>query len=165
MKRVLILALMAVVANCRDHRAVNQDSRLEAEIGEIRASHPGIKEACLDGIRAGKFGAFEWMDNADCFEMLRPQRWSGLWNSGWEWTNFCPEPAKDCPISSERGDIWLTFAKGAFHGPEVSDGVYRIDFVGRRTKVPGYFGHQAQYDHLMVVDRMVSMSKRPEKTE
>ena len=159
------MALLAFVSNCRDHRAVNHDPRLEAQVAEIRAAHPGITETCLNGIRAGDFGAFEWMDNPDCFEMLPPQRWSGLWNSGWKWTNFCPAPAKECPGSAEAGDIWMEFGDGAYKGPEIEDGLYAVEFIGRRTKVPGYFGHMAQYDHLMVVDRLVSLRKMPKKKE
>lgn len=135
---------------------------LDADIEEIRAGNPGIKEVCLKKLRTGQMGAFEWINNPECFEMLPARSWTGLWNTGWEWTNFCPEPAKKCPISSEHGDIWIEFAEGAYRGlPEQPDGVYRINFIGRRTNTSGYFGHLGQYDHLMVVDRVISIRKIP----
>lgn len=93
--------------------------------------------------------------------MLPDQRWSGLWNSGWEWTSFCPDPAKKCDATSDRGGIWLDFARDAYRGPELPDGVYRIEFIGRRTKLPGYFGHLGQYDHLMAAGRVISIQKIP----
>jgi len=162
------LAILLLLASCDQPKPAvsKQDVALaktmDADIAEIRTSHPGIKGACLKRIRAGELGAFEWIDNPDCFDMLPQQRWSGLWNSGWEWTSFCPEPAKECPIASEQGDVWLTFGNNAYRGPELADGLYRIEFVGRRTKVPGYFGHLDQYDHLMVVDRVIWIEHVPD---
>jgi hypothetical protein len=62
---------------------------------------------------------------------------------------------------SKRG-TWLTFGKDAYRGVKLADdGVYRIEFVGRRTKVAGNFGHQASYDYLMVVDRLISIVRIP----
>lgn len=93
-----------------------------------------------------------------CYDMLPARRWSGLWETGWEWTNFCPDPAQDCNWMSKRG-IWLEFATGALDGPRPPEGIYRIEFVGRRTRVPGNFGHTSAYEHLMIVDRLISMQR------
>ena len=162
-----LIAIALLLASCDQRKpgASREDARLaqaiNADIAKIRAGNPGIKNACLEKLRANKLGAFEWADNPHCYDMLPDQNWSGLWNSGWEWTNFCSDPAKECGATSDRGGIWLIFAKGAYSGPELRDGVYHIDFVGRRTKIAGYFGHQAQYDHLMVVDRIISIEHIP----
>jgi hypothetical protein len=158
---------LALLAGCNQQKpAVSERdaalaNAIDAKIAQIRASNPGIKETCLTKLRANQLGATEWVNNPDCFEMMPEQRWSGLWNSGWEWTNFCPEPAEECPGASDRGDIWLKLAKDAYRGPELLDGVYRIEFVGRRTKVPGHFGHLGQYDYLMVADRVISIKEIP----
>lgn len=159
MKAFFIGVAALALLGCRDERVrVHENDKLDAEIDEIRAANPGVKEVCLKKMRTGEFGAFEWMDNPDCFDMLPRQRWSGLWNTGWEWTNFCPKPAKECGTASEHGDIWLELAgerSGARSPPP--DGLYQIEFVGRRTKAPGHFGHLDQYDHMMIVDRMISI--------
>src|SRR5207253_4306877 len=122
-----------------------------ADYQAFKAAYPGMTKQCLDAYRYG--GARAWRpDDPDCFEMTPARHWSGLWETGSEWTNFCPEPAKQCDWMAKRG-TWLIFAKGAYHGPEaLEDGIYHIDFVGRRTRVGGNFGHQAQYDYLMVAD-------------
>ena len=115
-----------------------------------------MTQRCLDDYRYGGFDAWaREPDEPACYEMLPDRRWTGLWETGWEWTNFCPDPAKDCDWMSKRG-IWLRFAKGA---PKVPDGLYRIEFVGRRTKVAGYHGHLNHYEHLMVVDHLISLGK------
>jgi hypothetical protein len=133
----------------------------DADFKAFRASNPGLTQRCLHDYRyRGVEVAMEEADDPACYHMLLDQHWSGLWEIGWEWTNFCPDPAKQCDWEANRG-IWLTFAKGAYRGQRPPDGVYRIDFIGRRTKAPGNFGHLGAYDHMMVVDRLISIRKIP----
>lgn len=137
----------------------------DAEFREFRSGNPGMTEKCLDDYRYGGFNAWaQEADAPDCYQLMPDQRWSGLWETGWEWTNFCPDPAKECNWMTKRG-IWLTFAQGAYDGPKLPEGVYRIDFVGRRTRVPGYHGHTGAYEHLMVVDKLISVRKVPQPPE
>lgn len=160
MKHVLVMVMGLAIVGCNSRTPAMSDN----EFAEFRGAWPGMTGKCLDEVRYGGIQAWR-PDDPACFEMMPAQRWSGLWNRGWEWTNFCPAPAKECPIEADRGDIWLTFAKNAHRGPEVSDGIYRIEFVGRRTRTPGPFGHLNQYDHLIVVDKMTSIRKVYEPAE
>lgn len=57
---------------------------------------------------------------------------------------------------AKRG-IWLEFADNVALDDDLPDGIHRIEFVGRRTKVPGNFGHTASYNHLMIVDQIISL--------
>jgi hypothetical protein len=135
----------------------------DEEFAQIKASHPGMTRKCLDAIRYGGVEAWE-PEKPECFDLTQAQRWSGLWESGWEWTNFCPDPAKKCDWMEKRG-TWLTFADDAVGLPDkLEDGTYQIEFIGRRTKVPGNFGHTASYDHLMIVDRVLKIRKIPGET-
>lgn len=153
-----IAGASAVISSCHDQTKL--DPRQEAELQEIRATHPGMTEKCVKDMRSG--GPIVMLFDPDCYEMLPDQRWTGLWNTGWEWSNFCPDPATKCPTPSERGGIWMEFGKSASTRLSgLPDGVYRIDFVGRRTKVAGHFGHQDAYDHLIIVDRVVSIMRIP----
>jgi hypothetical protein len=153
---VFTIVIALLLAGC-DYRQPGMSS---ADIQEFAASHPGITQTCLDDVRWGRRSWGDVVDDSDCFEMQPAQRWTGLWEIGWEWTNFCPDPTTKCDWMSGHG-TWLTFAKDAYHDPVLPDGTYRIDFVGRRTKVPGYFGHQGEYEHLMVVDHVISIQKIP----
>ena len=128
-----------------------------ADFAEFRASNPGMTERCLNENRFGGIAAWR-PDDPNCFAMLPARPWSGLWEKGWEWTNFCPDPAKECDWMAKRG-TWLIFAEGARPKADLPDGTYRIEFIGRRSKVPGNFGHTAAYEHLMVVDRVTSIRK------
>jgi hypothetical protein len=161
MRRALIIAFGLVLVGCHHRQPAMPDSEFEA----FRQSHPGMKHACLDAVRYGKHWG-DVVDDPDCFEMLPPQHWSGLWNSGWEWSIFCPESAEVCPVSGAYRGVALRFAKSA-PPPDVpgSDGIlFRMEFIGRRTKVPGFFSHMGQYKHLMVVDHLISMKQVPKVT-
>jgi len=153
MRGLWLIATGLLVLGCDQRKPAVSD----ADFRMFRASYPGMKAECLDAFRYG--GVVAWRpDDPDCFDMLPPQRWSGLWETGSEWTNFCPDPAIECDWMEKRG-TWLIFAKGTYPALENIGGMYRVKFIGRRTRVPGNFGHQASYDHLMVVDRMISMEK------
>jgi hypothetical protein len=159
-RALFFIAVAALLVGCHHRRPAVSD----AEFKEFKAAYPGMTQRCLDAYHYG--GIVAWRPNdPDCFEMMPPQRWSGLWETGSEWTNFCSDPATECDWMAKRG-TWLVFAKGThFLGSDQPDGTYRIEFIGRRTKVPGNFGHQAAYDHLMVVDRLISISKVPERRQ
>ena len=130
----------------------------EAYLSELRRSNPGLTESCIEKMRSDQLGAFEFINNPACFEMQPRRRWTGVWNKGWEWTSFCEGSGSGCPIASERGATWLTFADGARPRWEPKDGLHRVEFVGRRSAAPGNFGHLGQYDHLMVVDQLISIA-------
>ena len=159
-------ALLLVGCHQRQPAVSKQDEALaramDAEIEEIRAGNPGIKESCLKKLRTDKMGAFDYVDNPDCFDMTPPRRWSGMWDFGWEWSDFCEDPAKVCGLGPghDRGQVWTDVAPGA-QMPRLPDGMYHVEFIGRRTRAPGHFGHLNQYDYLMIVDRIISIKKVP----
>lgn len=159
MNRAIWLLLSIAASGCEDRGAKFSKAEIEQlnlAAEQFRAKNPGVTKSCLEAMRAGEGPAFPTPKDG-CFEMQPAKRWHGLWNSGWEWTNFCPSPARDCPIAAERDDTWLEFADGVSPRPEPNDGLYEIEFIGRRTSVPGHFGHLDQYDHAMIVDRLISI--------
>lgn len=151
MRTLLVLAIAALLFGCERREPAFSD----AEFAPISASNPGMTQACLDKVRYGGIEAWE-PDNPDCYQMLPAQRWAGLWEHGWEWTNFCPDPAKRCEWMARRG-IWLVFSEKAGADRDLPDGVHRIEFVGRRTKIAADYGHTGSYEHMMVVDRVISI--------
>jgi len=130
----------------------------DSDFEGFKASHPGMSERCLEDARyGGNWVAF--VDDPKCFEVSPDQRWSGLWDTNGEYSTFCPDPAKECG-SPNRG-ITLRFADPSYLKPSFPLGQYHVEFIGRRTRVPGYHGQQDLYAHLMVVDRLVSIQKIP----
>ena len=157
MRAVFCLCFLALTLSSCNHR---KPAISDADYQAFKASYPGMTKQCLDAYRYGGLSAWR-PDDPDCFQLTPAQRWSGLWETGWEWSDFCPDPAKECDWMAKRG-TWLIFAKGAYREPRPPDeGVYRIDFVGRRTRLAGNFGHEAAYDYLMVVDRVIEVQKIP----
>jgi hypothetical protein len=101
-----------------------------------------------------------------CLRFTEAQRWSGVWDHGWEWSNFCAGSTEHCLVDKKSLDAakpgtWLTFAENASPGDDLPDGIHRVEFVGRRTKYPGHFGHMGMYEHEMVVDRVISIQTIP----
>ena len=154
MRTELVLVSLLILTACEKRSADFSD----ADLKQIRAENPGMTETCFRALR--REGMSGWPDSVDgCFEMLPAKRWGGVWNTGWEWSNFCQSPARDCPVYGEPGVMTMEFAPGAYNGPDISSGLYAIEFVGRRTAKPGGYGHLGQYSHAIVVDRIVSLKK------
>jgi hypothetical protein len=159
MRGIVFALLCASLLGC-EYREPGMSS---ADIQAFAASHPGMTQTCLDDVRWGRRNWGDATPRNGCFEMEPAKRWRGLWDSGWEWSIFCAESARNCRTFPEKGDSWLVFSDGAYKGPHLQDGLYEIEFVGRRTAKPAYFGHLDQYDYEMVVDRMIAIRMiRPE---
>jgi hypothetical protein len=151
MQLPLVVCLVGLAfSSCENRKPALSDADYEA----FKAANPSMKNQCLNAIRYEGLSAWR-PDDTGCFEMTSVRRWTGLWQTGWEWSNFCPEPAKTCNWMESRG-TWLTFAND--REPKAHrDGIYQIDFIGRRTVAPGNFGHLGSYDHLMIVDQIRSI--------
>lgn len=88
-----------------------------------------------------------------CVKMLPPQLWQGLWRNDFEGSQFCPLAVSDCHIFSMKEKIALE--PGPMPGLEGA--LYRVEFIGRKTKYRGPYGHFGTQDHLMVVDRVIAI--------
>jgi hypothetical protein len=88
-----------------------------------------------------------------CVRMLPAQHWKGIWINAFEGSQFCPAPAKTCPAASREDVIWLTPER--LHG--LRDGMYAVEFVGRRTEYKGQYGHLGMSDHEIIVDEPISV--------
>ena len=160
--RGLFAIAIALLSGC-EYREPGMTS---AQIQQIAAEQPGMTQACLDELRWGGVNAWR-PDDPDCYQMMPAQRWSGLWDHGWEWSNFCPSPTRqqchwdESSLEEAPRGTWLTFAKSAHLLHQLPDGIPRIEFIGRRTELPGYFGNLGDYEHLMFVDRVISIRTIP----
>lgn len=106
-----LMAATLLLFGCHRDRGNNAEAALaEAYLEQLQGSHPGMTDACVQKIRTGEIGLTGWIDSPACFEMLPDQRWSGRWDSGWEWSIFCPDGTTKC--EANRG-IWLE-SKAAF---------------------------------------------------
>jgi hypothetical protein len=157
---ILILAGLALVG-CDQRKPALSDE----EFNMFRAENPGMKKQCLDSVYYGGFQAWDPF-NTECFEWTAPRVWRGVWNIGFEWSNFCPDPAATCAPWFEGDEMWLRWADGSGRESVAhANGTYRIEFVGRQTKVRGHFGHLNQYPHMMMIVRLISIRKIPEPKE
>lgn len=148
--RMLLIAIISMLGGCHFREPAISD----ADFQELRAALPGMTERCLNAIRYNGINAFR--DDAECYRMQRQRLWVGVWNTGWEWTDFCPGATDSCEI--QQGDnYWLDYDPEANVPKEVEPGLYRIAFIGRRTEMPGFYGHMGMYKHMIFVDHIISM--------
>lgn len=122
-------------------------------------------------------GVIHQRATAKCVKMTRPQRFRGIWVDHFEGQAFIPAgstppqwpdgklPPAEWRVQYERSHaatIWLDV------DPEkVPSNWHRshqravIDFIGRKTRYPGHYGHMGMAGHEIVVDRILSLEKCP----
>jgi len=133
----------------------------ETDLKFVRDEFPGMTNACVEKVRAD---GIDGMPNRtdECFEMMPSQRWSGLWRNDLEGAVFCPDapgkPVTKCPAAVPA--IWF-----GPDGYEPDGGLYRVEFIGRRTVHAGKFGAYGAFPFEVVLDRMISkkLVERPSK--
>ena len=114
---------------------------------------PCAREFIKKGIRTIKGKSTE-----ECFKLLPPQRWVGLWRNDFEGSQFCPAPAATCSYNTPGDRIWLT--ENPSRRPDRK--LYAIEFIGRRTMYKGAYGHMGASDHEMIMDKLISLKERQE---
>ena len=87
-----------------------------------------------------------------CVKMQPQQRWRGLWRDDFEGSRFCPAPARECTHDSPGEQIWLSETPGRPDG-----GLYRVEFIGRKTMYKGPYGHMGVFDQEITIDRPISI--------
>ena len=102
-------------------------------------------------------------DEEHCVDFGAPQRMRGHWITGFEVSSFWAEGEQGAD-GPGRPLTWLTFAAASPPDPALFDRrdraggpvAIRIEFIGRRARRPGHYGHLGGYEHLVIVDRIIS---------
>lgn len=117
-----------------------------------------MSEACLNLI---KFGGIEAMppEVDRCYPMTPVRHWHGLWRDVFEEQRFYPFLSSHSSHKALDDKIWIEFKPGSrpFTGSPTGK-TYSISFLGRRTRVVGHYGHLGMSPHVIVVDRLISIS-------
>jgi hypothetical protein len=131
----------------------------DADMKLFNAALPGMTAECRNKMQFGGIGALP-EDTDDCYKMSLPHRWQGLWRKAFESYVFCETPATRCKIEPDADPqpayTWIEFKEPI--DPRIkqaAEGLYRIDFIGRRTVIPGNYGHLGLARHAIVVDRLL----------
>ncbi len=110
-----------------------------------------------------------------CYKMEEPRRYRGIWIDEFEGQAFIPEgtepPQWPSPEATSHGwterheraraaSIWLDVERaGLEHHFNKGGRRMRIDFVGRKTLYPGYYGHMGMSGSEIIVDRVISLKE------
>ncbi len=134
------------------------------EMNYFDSALPGMTEQCRHKMQFGGIGNVP-LDTDECFKMSLPRRWQGLWRNAFESYVFCETPATRCRIDPEADPqppyTWIEFKNPV--DPRIkqaAEGLYRIDFIGRRTVVRGNYGHMGLARHAIVVDRLLFIDRQ-----
>ena len=159
MRGATLLILCALLTGCDRSEEQRVPRFSDAEMRQFRASFPGMTEACLHKLQWEGIAALS--DKSDeCFSFEQPRRWKGLWRKDFEGSRFCPEPARECSHDTAGEETWLEFS---FDYPAAGEppfgGLYAVEFIGRRSKGAGAFGHAGMFKNEILVDRLVSLKE------
>ena len=156
--RLLFVAVTLIALSACAQPKPNQVLSDET-LRQIQAYAPGITQECLQKLKYQGVQALRGSTD-DCFEMMPPQRWRGLWRAEFEGSRFCPSPAQECGGGSSGERIWLSYGQ-THSGPRLVDGsgLFQIEFIGRRTQRRGHYGHFGLSDHEVIVDRLISVQR------
>jgi hypothetical protein len=154
-----LVAVAALLVGCHHRKPRFSD----AEMRKIRAEVPGVKDECLEIIRWGGVEALSRSEE-ECYKFDPPRRWTGLWLGGFETSRFCPEPTRECPDDAPGEMIWLEVGPTA-HVPawdrKTAAGMWRVDFIGRKSSFHGQYGHMGASNEEIIMDRLLSIKRVP----
>lgn len=94
----------------------------------------------------------------ECYRMLPPQRYQGVWVNEFEGSRFYPD-WRTVPASRDEARIWLDVERVGLRDLEPNGQAYLVEFEGRRTMYPGLFGHLGEAEHELIADRIISIRK------
>lgn len=147
------IALLCGVAGCDRRPPAFSDQ----EIAELRAELPGITDDCLENLRVS--GVTELIEQTDqCFRMTSAKGWAGIYVDGFENQLFCPASTDRCEFDPAGDRIWTTFKMDHPRRSKIpTERNFAVEFVGRRTLLPGQHGHLGSFNHEIIVDELVSI--------
>lgn len=115
-------------------------------------------------------GFFEFLPTQECYKMDRPRRFRGVWIDEFEGQEFVPDgQAKlEWPRSGVRPEerervratkIWIDFSLvgGGRKFRDRGGGKSQVEFIGRKTRYAGSYGHMGLFAHYIIVDRVISV--------
>lgn len=168
-----------VFARVEDQQRARQLSKpcTDADIGRgcDRFDGRSIREApCAYYIYAGTLGS---LPTDQCYKMERPRRYRGVWVDEFEGQRFIPESTSppEWPRTDAKSAGWREQFERArlatiwFNGSRVDLNVmprYRgtrrfIEFVGRKTKYSGAYGHFGMSGQEVIVDQVIALRECP----
>lgn len=152
LRALVAIALSCCASACDQNRPVVFDEDIEL----LRGEFPGIKEGCLVAMQLN--GSRDLISQTDqCFRMTPSQRWAGIYVDGFENQLFCPTVMDRCEFDPAGDRIWTTFRVDRPRPTAIpTEQKYVVEFIGRRTLLPGQHGHLGSFNHEIIVDELVS---------
>ena len=170
MRLMLLLIAALVLTGCRQGPDTTPAAyaRLSDRMRATLSWFPWVDDICVRSERR--------VPDEHCFRFDPPRRWSGvLVHEDYAGNRFYPgltsyaslEPrsrAFTFSVSNAPLRRICTEAMCQPHDGEEPEPnkQYYVEFIGRRTKVEGPYGHMSMFGHLILIDRMLVERRLPE---
>jgi len=101
---------------------------------------------------------------SECGRLSGPLRWHGTWSVESEGSDFMPEGGLTCPRSlSSPCSIAIEGKALPWPGRWACPRHFKIEFIGRRSLLPGPYGSFGMTQYRIVVDRLISAKRLPDE--
>ncbi|QIG79014.1 hypothetical protein [Stakelama tenebrarum] len=119
---------------------------------------------CYHKVEAEAGDYSEFIGKDACYRFDPPRHFEGIWRDEFEASRFFPN-LDHLPAPEEDSGIWLS-VDSVWNKlpPAVNEAAekgvttnYRIAFIGRKTSVPGHYGHMGASREDIVVHRIIEI--------
>lgn len=104
-----------------------------------------------------QLGYIEYRLGPECYRYDAPKRYRGVWMHEFEGSYFYEGPQKLPQLVSKSGLTWLDARLPPYPlQPWARYHLVEIEFIGRRTTVPGNYGHGGLSRHEIQIERVIA---------
>lgn len=97
-----------------------------------------------------------------CKRMSGPQYFHGVWSVEFEMSNFTFPGRLDCHRARDRSCIAIAGEALPWPGRWACSREYEVEFIGRRSLLPGPYLHGGVPGYRIAVDRLISAKRLPD---
>jgi hypothetical protein len=153
MRPVILLSFVLLASGCSPRGATSPAAYLHFR-DYFRASFGSVfGYPCTHLTREDGVDVYESTKPQDCYRFSAARRMRGVWIDEFEGSEFFEGATSRSAVSLKNNDqTWLELEN---HRP--TGRAYFMDFIGRKTLVPGHYGHMGGSRNLVLINRVISV--------
>jgi len=100
--------------------------------------------------------SIEYDRGLNCIRFDPPRRFKGVWQNEFEGSYFVEGAKRASQLDEAKELTWLDVADNMRRELAYRDSIVEIEFVGRKTSMPGDYGHGGLSKHEIVLEKMIN---------
>lgn len=144
--RLLAVGLLLTLTACG--RGDTQPQVYRHFTDQLKARYPILGWPC------------EGREARDCYRFGPAKKMRGLWSTRFEESDFI-DSSEAAPTDANAlltNKTWLEVL-GSNLPSGINSGDYEIEFIGRKTTVPGRYGQMGESKNMVVVDKLIAIHR------